>query len=75
MDEEPLSVLINLKNPERDTQHEIGNPRGKATVTNKGRLQGSFCSKTVFNLSQRVLSEIEIQILKKGWVLHLFRSL
>ena len=30
-----------------------------ATVTDEGHLQGSFCSNTVFSLSQRVLSEIE----------------
>ena len=73
MDEELLSVLINLQNAEPDTQHEIDNPivkseglSTKATVTDEGRLQGSFCSKTVFNLSQRVLSEIEIQVLEKG---------
>ena len=72
MDEEFLSVLFNLQNAEPDTQHEIGNPivkseglSTKATVTDEGRLQGSFCSKTVFNLSQRVLSEIEIQVLEK----------
>ena len=73
MDEEPLSVLIDLQNAEPDTQYEIGNPivkseglSTKATVTDEGRLQGSFCSKTVFNLSQRVLSEIVIQVLEKG---------
>ena len=73
MDEELLSVLINLQNAVPDTQHEIGNPivkseglSTKAIVTDEGRLQGSFCSKTVFNLSQRVLSEIEIQVLEKG---------
>ena len=38
----------------------------KVTVTDEGRLQGSLCSKTVFNLSQKVLSEIEIQIFEKG---------
>ena len=38
----------------------------KAIVTDEERLQGSFCSKAVFHLSQRVLSEIEIQILEKG---------
>ena len=72
MDEELLSVLINLQNTKPDTQHEIGNPivkseslSTKATVTDEGCLQGSFCSKTVFNLSQRVLSEIEIQVLEK----------
>ena len=60
-------------NVEPNTQHEIGNPIGrdeglstKATVTDEGGLQGSFCSKTVFNLNQRVLSEIEIQVLEKA---------
>ena len=38
----------------------------KVTVTDEGRLQGSFFPKTVFNLSQIVLSEIEIQVLEKG---------
>ena len=37
----------------------------KVTATDEGRLQSSFCSKTVFNLSQKVLSEIEIQVLEK----------
>ena len=47
MDEELLSLLINLQNAEPDTQHEIGNPivkseglSTKATVTDEGRLQG-----------------------------------
>ena len=82
MDEELLLVLVNLQNAEPDTQHEIGNPivksqglSSKATVTDENRLQSSFCSKTVFNLSQRALSEIEIQVLEKGLDLHLFRSL
>ena len=73
MDEELLSVLINLQNAEPDTQHEIGNPivkseglSTKVTVTDEGRLQGFFCSKTVFNLRESVLSEIEIQVLEKG---------
>ena len=70
MNEELLSVLINLQNAEPGTKNEIGNPivksegfSTKATVTNEGRLQGSFCCKMVFNLSQTVLSEIEIQVL------------
>ena len=53
MDEEFLSVLINLQNTKPSTQHEIGNPivkcKGlstKATVTDEGLLQGSFYSKT-----------------------------
>ena len=73
LDEELLSVLINLQNVEPDTEHKIDNlkvkPEGlstKVTVTDEGVLQGSFCSKTVFNLSQRVLSEIEIHVLEKG---------
>ena len=73
LDEELLSVLINLENAEPDTQQKIGNPIVKseglsteATVTDEGSLQGFFCSKTVFNSSQRVLSEIEIQVLEKG---------
>lgn len=37
----------------------------KATVTVEGRLQGSFCSKTVFDISQKVVSEIEIEVLGK----------
>ena len=38
----------------------------EATVTDEGRLQYSFCFKTVFNLSQRVLLEIEIHVYQKG---------
>ena len=30
------------------------------------RLQGHFCSDTVFNLSSRILSENEIKVLEKG---------
>ena len=65
--------LVNLQNAEPNTQHEIGNSIVKseglptmATATDEGRLQGSLCSKTVFNLSQRVISEIKIQVLEKG---------
>ena len=73
LDGELLSVLINLQNAELDTQHEIGylivkieGLSTKAIVTDEERLQGSFCSKTVFNLSQRALSGVEIQFLEKG---------
>ena len=41
----------------------------KSTVTDKGCLQGSFCSKMVFNLSQGVLSEIDIHVLE-GFCTH-----
>ena len=68
MDEELPSVLINLQNAELDTQYEIGNPivkseglSTKATVTNEGHLQGSFCSKTVLNLSQRELQRLRFK--------------
>ena len=38
----------------------------KATITDEGSLAGQFCSKTIFNLSQRALSDFEIQVLKKA---------
>ena len=37
----------------------------KATLTDEGCHQGSFCSETIFNLSQIELSEIKIQSLQK----------
>ena len=36
------------------------------TAENNGRLKGYFCSKVVFNLSRKVLTETEICILEKG---------
>ena len=30
------------------------------------RLEGYFCSKSVFNLSKKVLTETEIRVLEKG---------
>ena len=38
----------------------------RATLTDEGRLSGVFCSKTVFNLSHKILTEIEIKVLEKG---------
>ena len=35
-------------------------------VGDDGRLKGYFCSDVVFNLSHRVLSELEIEVLGKG---------
>ena len=35
-------------------------------VTSEGRLEGYFCSYTVFNLSRKVLTDTEIRILGKG---------
>ena len=53
-----FQFLINLENAEPDTQHDVGNSTVKsenlstrAAVTNEGRLQGSFYSKMVFNLT------------------------
>ena len=38
----------------------------RATLTDEGQLSGVFCSKTVFNLSHKILTEIEIKVLEKG---------
>ena len=80
LDEELLSVL-DLQNDDSKEGFAIGNSivrsedlPTKATITDERRLAGSFCSKTVFNLSQRALSDIEIQILEKGWTFHEFRD-
>ena len=35
-------------------------------TTDESRLSGYFCSETVFNLSNRVLSDAEIRVLEKG---------
>ena len=37
-----------------------------AKVTSESRISGYFCSDTVFNLSDRVLTETEIKVLQKG---------
>ena len=60
-DREILDILEELQN------HEpcIIDLRTSGT-TNDERLQGHFCSDTVFNLSNRVLSENEIKVLEKG---------
>ena len=36
-------------------------------VGNDGLLKGYFCSEVVFNLSHRVLSDLEIDVLDKDW--------
>ena len=67
LDEELLSILVDLKNDDSKDDFAIGNSvvrseclPTKATITDEDRLIGSFCSKTVFNLSQRASSDIEI---------------
>ena len=73
LDEELLSILINLQNRETNIQYEIfistvksDGMSTKATLTDEGCHLGSFCSETIFNLSQLELSEIKIQSLQKG---------
>ena len=41
-------------------------PEIRDSVTEAKRLKGSFCSKSVFNLSKKVLTETEIRVLEKG---------
>ena len=36
------------------------------SFTEDGRLKGFFCSKTVFNLSKKILTEAEIKVLENG---------
>ena len=47
----------------------------RATLTDEGRLSGVFCSKTVFNLSHKILTEIEIKVLEKGLDFATFKGL
>ena len=55
-DEEILSILEELqkKSPSKDSNNS------------NDRISGYFCSDTVFNLSQKVLTDIEIKILEKS---------
>ena len=73
LDEELLSILVDLRNDGSKEDFDIGNSvvrseglPTKPTITDEGRLTVSFCSKAVYNLSQRALSDIEIQVLEKG---------
>ena len=71
--EELLSNLVDLQNDDSKQDFAIGNSivrseglPTKATITDEGHLARTFYSKTVFNLSQRALSDIEIQVFEKG---------
>ena len=44
-------------------------------MSQSDRLTGYFCSDTVFNLSNRVLSESEIGVLEKGLDFSLFKRI
>ena len=52
-----------MENPVERTEGKTNNSiQNKTTVTtNEPRLSGYFCSKTVFNLSNRALSAAEIR--------------
>ena len=58
-DEELVNILHDL----RKSQGVIVEKSPKSA---NGRLKGCFCSKTVFNLSRKVLTETEILVLEKG---------
>ena len=59
----PGENTVPLK-PAQNINTYFGYPR--YGVTREGRLQGCFCSDTVFNLSRKVLTDTEIRILEKG---------
>ena len=70
--EELLSNLVDLQNDDSKQDFAIGNSivrseglPTKATITDEGHPPGTFYFKTVFNLSQRALSDIEIQVFEK----------
>ena len=69
LDEELISILVDLQSDDSKQDFAIGNSvvrsevlPTKATITDEGDLAGTFCSKTVFNLIQRALSRIAIQV-------------
>ena len=53
-DEELLEILEELQKPTM------------GTIDENDRLEGHFCSDTVFNLSNKILSDSEIKLLEKG---------
>ena len=53
---------IDLSNQEEFEQ----TPGIRESVTEAKRLKGYFCSKSVFNLSKKVLTETEIRVSEKG---------
>ena len=62
LDEEWISILVYLQSDDSKQDFAIGNSvvrseglPTKATITDEGRIAGTFCSKTVFNLSQSAL--------------------
>ena len=49
-----------------DSSTSEKNSEAIGSLTEDGRLKGFFCSKTVFNLSKKILTEAEIKVLEKG---------
>ena len=61
-DEEMLKILEKLHSSNRETS-----VMGISSITSdENRLTGYFCSDTIFNLSNRVLSDNKIKVLEKG---------
>ena len=57
-DDELLRIL-------QDLQNEL-HVNDSSASSDESRIRGYFCSDTIFNLSNRVLSEDEIKVLEKG---------
>ena len=58
-DEEVLSILEELQRKSPSKDFNIDN--------SSNRISGYFCSDTVFNLSKKILTDIEIKVLEKGF--------
>ena len=56
-----LNVPINSRNISTKGISSAG-----VTVTDEGRLKGTFCSETVFNLSHKVFTETKNKVLERG---------
>ena len=57
---------IELGGSSTNTSITIDEPSiNTATLKNEGRISGVFCSKTVFNLNHKILTETEIKVLEK----------
>ena len=61
-DEEMVKILEELHSNNRETS-----VMGISSIrADENRLTGYFCSDTIFNLSNRVLTDNEIKVLEKG---------
>ena len=55
-----FNVSINSRNIRRKGISSAG-----VTITHKGRLKGTFCLETVFNLSHKLFTKTEIKVLER----------